>query len=112
MVDSSWMTPLPKPDPNAEALWSRWCRYAVSDETTDGVMLKSRDSVRKRTQGFTHFQSAAAQMESWVVPSLTRLGTPLGVVGGVKQDSREADQHDTTEGTTLGVADGGWLVTP
>ncbi len=54
----------------------------------------------------THFQSAAAQMESWVVPSSTLLGIPLGVVGGVKQDSREADQHDTTLVTTFGVTDG------
>ncbi len=45
-------------------------------------------------------------MGSWVVPSSTRLGTPLGVVDGVEQDSREADQHDTTVVTTLGVADG------
>jgi hypothetical protein len=31
---------------------------------------------------------------------------PLGVVDGVKPDSREADQHDTTVVTTLGVTDG------
>jgi hypothetical protein len=38
---------------------------------------------------------------------------PIGVVDGVKQDSREANQCDTTIRTTLGVTDGaegGWLV--
>ncbi len=54
----------------------------------------------------THFQSVTAQMGSWVVPSSTRLGPLLGVVDGVKQDSREADQHDTTVVTTLDVTDG------
>ncbi len=105
MVDSSWRTPLPKPDQNAEALLGRWCRHTVSDETTVGV-IEFLDSVRRRTQGVTHFPPAAAQMESWVVPSSTRLGTPLGVVDGVKQDLRETDQHDTTLVTTFGVTDG------
>ncbi len=107
LVGSSWRTPLPKPDQNAEALLGRWCRYAVSDETTYGV-IEVVDSVRRRTREMTHFQSVTAQMGSWVVPSSTRLGTPLGVVVGVEQDSREADQRDTTVGTTLGVTDGRW----
>jgi hypothetical protein len=79
----------------------------VSDETTYGV-TEVVDSVRRRTREMTHCQFAAAQMGSGVVPSLTRLGTPLGVVDGVEQDSREADQRDPTVGITLGVTDGRW----
>jgi hypothetical protein len=77
----------------------------VSDETTYGV-IEVVDSVRRRTPRNDTLPICYRADGIVGGTKLNAAWDPLGVVDGGKQDSREADQHDTTVVTILGVTDG------